>query len=155
MIDGLTNDGAIPAMERLMQFAGQRHRIIVNNIANVSTPGFRPRDVSPEAFQRQLAEAVDHRRAAAQRLEPVAGESMGGTRSELSLASTPQVEVKPDRLELHPEPAADNLLFHDGNDRNVERIMQDLVENFIAFRTAAQFLQSRFELINTAIRERI
>ena len=58
-------------------------------------------------------------------------------------------------MTLRPSPTGDNLLFHDQNDRDVERIMQDLVENFMAFRTAAQFLRSRFDLISSAIRERI
>lgn len=144
MIDGLTNASAIPTLERLMQFAGQRHRIIANNIANISTPGFRPADVSVAEFQAQLGKAVDKRRA-----------QYGTAGGELELESTSQVEVTPASMTLHPEPTGDNLLFHDGNDRNVERIMQSLVENFMAFRVAAQFLQGQFNLINMAIRERI
>ena len=56
---------------------------------------------------------------------------------------------------LHPQPVGDNILFHDGNDRSVERIMQDLVENFMTYRMAAQFLRSRLDQISTAIRERV
>ncbi len=33
--------------------------------------------------------------------------------------------------------------------------MQALAENFMTFRLAAELLRSRFDLINTAIRERI
>ena len=58
-------------------------------------------------------------------------------------------------LVLHPEAMGANVLFHDRNDRDVERIMQELVENFMTFRFAADLLKSRFDLINTAIRERI
>jgi flagellar basal-body rod protein FlgB len=143
MIDALTNSSAIPVLERAMQFAGQRHRLITNNIANLSTPGFRPQDVSVAEFQSQLASAIDARRAA------------GDSTKELPLRSTEQVEVTPDELVLHPEAAADNILFHDGNDRDVERIMQDLVENFMTFRATAQLLKNRFELLNMAIRERM
>lgn len=146
MIDGVTNGDALPALERLMQFAGQRHRIIANNVANLSTPNFRPVDVSVEAFQKQLAKAIDVRRA---------GGRTDGSRNDLPLESTSQVEVTAGGLILNPEPTGDNLLFHDGNDRNMERVMQSLVENFMTFRTAAQLLQSRFNLLNTAIRERM
>ena len=60
MIDGVTNAGAIPALERLMQFAGGRHRLIVHNIANLDTPGFQPRDVSVErSTRRRRADSVD------------------------------------------------------------------------------------------------
>ena len=144
MIHDLTNSESIPILERVMQFTGQRQRIIANNIANLSTPGFRPVDVSVEDFQAQLAHAVDDRRT----------NSNGGA-AELSIESTREVAFDEDGMTLRPSPTGDNLLFHDQNDRDVERIMQDLVENFMAFRTAAQFLRSRFDLISTAIRERI
>ena len=144
MINGLTNSEAIPVLERLMQFAGQRHRILSNNIANLSTPGFRPADVSVKDFQGQLAQAIDARNRPHH-------ESAG----DLPLRSTRQVEVLQTGLKLNPAPIGENILFHDQNDRDVERTMQGLVENFMAFRTAAQLLRSRFDLLNTAIRERM
>ena len=144
MIDGVTNADAIPVLERMVQFAGQRHRLIVNNVANLSTPGYRPVDVSVGAFQNQLGEAIDARRA-----------RFGAAGGRLDVADSRQVRFQVGRVSLHPQPAGANILFHDGNDRNVERIMQDLAENFMTFRTAAELLRSRFDLINTAIRERI
>ncbi len=127
MIDGVLNSEAIPVLERLAQFAGQRHRLIVDNIANLDTPGYRPVDLSVSDFQKQLAEAVEDRRAGR----------------------------KPGPIELQLEPKGDNILFHDGNDRDLERTMQDLAENFLTFRVANDLMRNRFDLINTAIRERI
>jgi flagellar basal-body rod protein FlgB len=127
VIDGVLNADAIPALERLAQFAGARHRLIANNIANLDTPGFRPMDLSVSDFQEQLAEVVEDRRAGR----------------------------KPGPIELQPEPKGDNILFHDGNDRDLDRTMQDLVENFLTFRVANELLRSRFESINIAIRERV
>ena len=144
MIESITNSESLPVLERVMQFTGQRQRIIANNVANLSTPGFRPSDVSVEDFQAQLGDAVKARRA-----------NSNSSEGELSIESTREVVFHDDGLTLRPSAIADNLLFHDQNDRDVERIMQDLVENFMAFRTAAQFLRSRFDLINTAIRERV
>ncbi len=144
MIDGLTNAGAIPVLQRLLEFAGQRHRVLVNNIANLDTPGFRPVDVSVRAFQDQLGEAVDARR-----------ERHGLAGGRLNLEDSPQVEFDRIGVTLHPEPIGANILFHDGNDRDLERTMQALTENFMTFRLAADLLRSRFDLINTAIRERI
>lgn len=143
MIDGLTNDTTANVLQRMLQFAGQRQQLIANNIANVDTPGFRPADVDVAAFQRQLQEAVERRRSPG-----------GSAAGELSLQSTSQVEASSDGLILHPEPSGRNILFHDGNDRNVERQMQDLVENFQTYRAAVQLLRNRFEMINAAIRER-
>jgi flagellar basal-body rod protein FlgB len=144
MIKGITNAGAIPVLERTMQFAAQRHGILANNIANLSTPGFRPADVSVANFQEHLAEAIYQRRTA-----------HGNTGGDLPLEDTADIAFERDRLTLKPEPIGDNILFHDGNDRNVERIMQGLVENFMAFRVAAQFIRREFDSLNTAIRERL
>jgi flagellar basal-body rod protein FlgB len=136
MIDGVSNAEAIPVLERLIQFTGRRHALITNNIANLSTPGFRPMDLDVHAFQSALADAVDRRRHAQ-------GDAGG--------------ELEPDAASTIPSPESlgDNILFHDANDRDLERIMQDLVENASTFRLAADLLRSRFELINTAIRERL
>ncbi|MCH8005277.1 MAG: flagellar basal body rod protein FlgB [Planctomycetes bacterium] len=136
----MTNSDAVPVLERMLQFAGARHRLIVNNIANLDTPGFRPVDVSVGAFQEQIARAIDARRAGLGRFEP---------------ADSNQVEFSPTGVRLHPVPVGANILFHDQNDRDLERSMQDLVENFLTFRLAADLLRSRFDLINTAIRERV
>jgi flagellar basal-body rod protein FlgB len=143
MIDGLTNGDSIPLLQRMLQFAGQRQRILANNIANISTPGFRSTDVSIADFQKQLREAIE---------SPLA--TTNGGHGALALRPTRQVQATPDGLVLHPEPVGDNILFHDGTDHNVERSMQDLVENFATYRAAVQLLRNRFELISAAIRER-
>lgn len=144
MIDGVTNADAIPVLERLIQFSGQRHRVISNNLANLSTPGFRPTDLPVAEFQHQLGEAIDDRR-----------ERHGGSGGALRPRDSGSIEFHEHGLSIEPQPLAENLMFHDGNDRDVERIVQDLVENFMTFRMAADFARNRFDLINDAIRERI
>jgi flagellar basal-body rod protein FlgB len=145
MIDGVTNSDSLPVLERMVQFAGQRHRLIAHNIANLDTPGFRPADVSVSGFQAQLGEAIDARRAA-----------FGNLGGPLALEASEEITFdERDSIVLHPQSAGDNILFHDRSDRDLERTMQGLVENFMSFRFAAEMLRSRFDLINTAIRERI
>jgi len=144
VIDGVTNADSIPTLERLVQFAGARHRLITNNIANLSTPNFRPVDVSVDEFRAALRDAVETKRA-----------SGGVPEGPLQVEDTSQIRFHEDGLELDPAPSGDNILFHDGNDRNLERIMQDMVENFMAFRQASELIRNRYELINTAIREHI
>ena len=56
--------------------------------------------------------------------------------------------------ELKPEILGDHIMFHDGNDRSMERLMQRLSENVYAFRAASQLIRGQFDLINSAIRER-
>jgi len=143
MIGGVTNSEGLASLERLVQFAGQRHRLIVNNIANLDTPGYRPTDVSVEDFQKQLGDAVDGRRRTGRPAGP------------LDLKDSTQVKFSTHSLDLHPTPIGENILFHDGSDRDLERTMQDLVENFLTFRLASELVRNRFDLLHAAISERV
>jgi flagellar basal-body rod protein FlgB len=142
MIEGLTNSTELPVLERMLQFTARRHELITNNIANLSTPGYRAQDVSVEEFQASLGEAIDARRS-------------HGARAGVDDSMLRGVKID-DRgtMALSPTPAGDNLLFHDRNDRSVESTMSDLVSNFMAFRTTAELIRNRFDLINSAIAER-
>ena len=144
MINGLDNAGSLPVMQRVVQFAARRHSLIADNVANVSTPGFRPVDVSVDDFEAALGDAVQARRDRDQ-----------GHFGPLHVASTPTVDFSGDSLRLSPEPLAENILFQDGNDRSLERLMQDLVENFLTYRTAVELMNNQFDMLDVAIRERI
>ncbi|RMH29029.1 MAG: hypothetical protein D6693_02510 [Planctomycetota bacterium] len=145
MIRDLVTADALPVLAASMRFAARRQPLIAHNIANASTPEFRPIDVSPRAFQAELARAVDARR-----------ETFGGVRGELEMRSTRDFAVSSDgRLSLRPSPVGEGLLFHDQNDRDLERLMQDQVENASAFRLAATLFRSQMDLLNSAISERV
>lgn len=142
MINQLTDSGSLPALERMMQFAGARHRLIAHNVANVDTPDFRPLDVDPAEFQARLADAIEAR------------EARGG-RGPLELRSGGAIAFARHGVELRPEASGDNVLFHDLNDRDVERMVQDLVENFMSFRLAADLARGQYEKLRTAISGRV
>jgi len=143
-IDEVTSAGAAPTLEMMMRFAGARQRILAHNIANFDTPDFRPADVSPAAFQAALSKAVDKRR-----------ELTGGEHGALDLKPTSEVSFSPDgSLSLTPATPSSNILFHDRNNRDLERTMQDLVENLSVYRTASELLRGRTEIMRLAITER-
>lgn len=148
MIGELSGGGAIPALEMTMRFAGARHRLIAHNIANISTPDFRPMDVSVTDFQRVLGEAIDKRRESGSGAGAAAGELMMKETRELRRAAN-------GGLELRPGTASGGVLFHDRNNRDTERMLQDLVENATVFRVASDLLKSRYQMLNTAIGERV
>lgn len=143
MIDQVTNAGAVPALEALVRFSGQRQRLIAHNIANISTPNYRQRDVSVAGFQKALGEAIEQRR----------GRS-GGMHGELRLRGTREIRQGADgSLTLTPSEGGPGVLFHDRNNRSLEHLMQSLAENAGVFRTASDLLRSQTNLIKTAIRE--
>ncbi|MEM9083185.1 MAG: hypothetical protein AAGB34_06265 [Planctomycetota bacterium] len=144
-IDGLTNADSTPTLRAAIGFAAGRQKLIAHNIANLSTPNFRPADVSVNEFRSQLRDAIDARR-----------KQWGSHRGELKLSKTRQVEQKADgSLLLSPQESGRGVLFHDRNDRDLERTMQDLAENVAFFRVASDLLKTRNDMLNAAIRERV
>ena len=144
-IQGLTDGGALPALEAMARFSAARQRLIADNVANIDTPGYKPLDADPKAFQAQVGEAIDRRRS---QVGPTgSGPLQLGARGPLKARADGQVMLDPSALN-------ENLLFHDRNDRNLERIMQDVAENLLSFRAATELMRNRFRTIDLAIRER-
>lgn len=140
MIEGMFSGGALPVLERMVQFTEARHTVLTHNIANVSTPYFKPSDLDPARFQTSLREAIKDRR------------SNGGP---LQFRDTRQIRFRDHSIETHPDFRNENILFHDRNSRDLERMMQDLVENTMTHNMAVEMLRHEFEMIRTAIRGRI
>lgn len=144
LIRDLVTADALPALEATMRFAAQRQRIISNNIANFDTPGYRAVDVSVDGFQKALGRAVDARR-----------DATSGVRGSLPWRETSELRgADPSRMTLHPTERG-GLLFHDQGARDLERTMQDLVENTATFQVAAKMYASRMRVLQSAISERV
>lgn len=143
-ISDVLNSGSIPTLELAMRFAGQRQALINHNIANLDTPDFRPVDASPAQFQRMLAKAIDDRRA-----------RNGGQFGPLDWQPTDELTRDGDgELRLNPGTPSRGVLFHDRNNRDLERLMQDNAENVAAYRVAVDMLKSRHDALRSAIAER-
>lgn len=128
-----------------MKFAAQRQRMLAHNIANMDTPDFRPLEVSVSGFRQALSRAVEKRR-----------EAGGGEQGELSLSSTKEMLVSRDgNITLRPRTGSPGVLYHDRNNRDVERLMQDVVENTLAFRASADLIRRQNDLLRTAISQRV
>lgn len=144
-IADIFNSGAMPTLEAGMQFAAQRLRLLAHNIANISTPDFRPVDLSVKDFQAVLADAVAQRR-----------EATGGEQGRLDLKKTSEIEmVAGGTLRFTPRTSSGNVLFHDRNNRDVERLMADQAETVAAYRAASDLLRGRFALLKSAISQRV
>lgn len=146
LIRDLATTGAMPTLESMLRFSGQRQRLLAHNIANIDTPGFQPRDADPLAFQATLARAVDERR-----------ERTGGVSGDLTWNETREVRRVDARggLELTPRTPGQGILHHDRNNSDLERIMQDLVENAAVYRVAADLLRSQRTQLHNAIAQRV
>ncbi|MEQ9206925.1 MAG: flagellar basal body rod protein FlgB [Phycisphaerales bacterium] len=136
----------MPAAEMLLKFAGQRQRIIAHNIANIDTPNFQAKDVDPQAFQEMLGDAIGKRR-----------KKNGGAFGALEWKESTEVQRvgRGNDFELRPTTSGGGILHHDRNDRDLERMMQDMVENATAYRVAADLLRSQRNQLQNAIAQRV
>src|SRR6187200_596580 len=57
----LFSSTTIPVLEQVVDFAQARQDVLAGNLANLDTPGYRVRDLSQSAFEKQLGEAIQRR----------------------------------------------------------------------------------------------
>lgn len=145
MIHGMFDSGAMPALERMAQFTGERNKLIAHNIANFTTPYYKPVDLDTGAFQQQLRDAIDRRRGGT---HPQRGALDLGTNGPARVGRNGQVAFTPTQ-------SNENILFHDQNNRDLERTMQDLVENALVHRASIDLIKNQFDMLETAIRGRL
>jgi flagellar basal-body rod protein FlgB len=138
------DSGAMPVLTRMIQFTQARHRVLTDNIANLSTPYYEGRDLDPVSFQEALREATDRRRKS--------GDPMT---SPLRIEDTDELKFTPGGIEAKPRQAHQGILYHDRNDRDLERVMQSLAENTMAHNVAIELLRSEYGTLSTAIRGRV
>tara|TARA_R110002096_G_scaffold435816_4_gene663281 strand:- start:89562 stop:90008 length:447 start_codon:yes stop_codon:yes gene_type:complete len=146
LIGNLESSGAMPAAEMLLKFAGQRQKIIAHNIANIDTPNFQTKDVDPQAFQEMLGDAIGKRR-----------KKNGGAFGALEWKESNEIKRigRGNDFQLNPTSSQGGILHHDRNDRDLERMMQDMVENATAYRVAADLLRSQRNQLQNAIAQRV
>jgi flagellar basal-body rod protein FlgB len=144
-INEVLSSGAIPSLEATFRFAAQRQQIINHNIANLETPNFLARDVSPAGFQSALHAAIQKRR----------GET-GGMTGELHFDPTSEIQWADDgSVRLVPRTLSDQILYHDRSNNDEVRLMQANAENAAVYRIASEVLRGRYQQIRDAIGERV
>jgi flagellar basal-body rod protein FlgB len=140
MIDSLISSPTIRMLEQTLDFTEQRHNVILEDIANVSTPGFVQKDVSVAAFQKSLQDAVARNGASNNdAYDPESNEEISFT------PGTSTVRVKPAEV-------VNNVAFHDRGARSMEYLMGQLADNATAHNTVSQLLKNRYDLTAKAIK---
>lgn len=142
LISDVTSGGAFPMLEKTLAFNEARLRMLATNIANVTTPGYRAKQLDAAAFQKALREASDARERRDGRFE---------------LAETRQFRA--DRqgfLEVTPtEEPVENLTFQDGTNASIEKQMAALAQTAMLSQMAAELLKGYYDGMAKAIRGRV
>ncbi len=137
MLPNMFSSTNIPALAEVLNFAEARHGVLVGNIANINTPGYRNRDLSVQTFQAQLKEAM----AASQRTgEPV---------SPGVLTTDPSDPMRSVRESLT------NVLYHDDTNIDMEKQVAEISKNQFMHNLALTVMNDQFQLLQTAISERV
>lgn len=135
---GLTDLPVVRAFKEKLRFHEQRQRILADNVANATTPGFRGRDVKAPDFFRMAAEVRPEGNVAPAQTSPM---HLAGTvvsnRSHLKDRTVEGYEVTPD-----------------GNGVTLEEQMMKVADNQIEFQVATSLYQRSLGLIRTAVGKR-
>jgi flagellar basal-body rod protein FlgB len=137
----ITSGGAFPMLEKTLAFTEANNRMIATNIANITTPGYRTKQLDVSAFQDALRQAAQRRA------------DRGG---EFRLPETNQIRAdRAGHLQVSPqEEPVENLLFQDRTNARIERQMALLAENAMMNQVAVELLQGYYGGIAKAIRGR-
>lgn len=130
-IERLVNQTNAPLAERVLHFAGERHKLIAENMANIDTPGYRQKDLSPSKFFAMLRERAAERRA-----------SVPGTVTYADIDAEIETPTK-------------GILFHDQNNRSMEELASEQAKNGILYTLAIEILRKQFGSMQAALKERV
>jgi flagellar basal-body rod protein FlgB len=137
MTNGLFQASTIPILEQAVNFGQARHNVLAGNIANLDTPGYKARDLSPVVFQERLKEAIEARNSPESE-----GNAFGG--------SDP---LSSDDPALHLDDAFETILRHDDGKVSLEQQVAELTKNQMQYNTALAVLTQQFHLLQAAISE--
>ena len=134
----------IPVLEQVVNFTEARHGVLAGNIANLDTPGYKTRDLSPELFQERLKEAIEtqHQPDAAVRRR----QSTYGT-SRPRQTNWPRFSKVEDSMK--------SILRHDEDDVSMEQQVNEIVKNQQQHNLAINIMAAQFRLLRAAITERV
>lgn len=137
MIGGLLNSTTVPVLEQVVNFAQTRHAVLAGNIANLDVPGYKVRDLSPDAFAVRLKTALAERdRRAAEPALVSTGPALG----------SPLADVGHE---------LEDLLYHDQSTGSLELQVMAVAKNQGQHNLALSILASQFRLLQAAISERV
>jgi len=129
-------------MKARLQMLGERQKVIAQNVANVSTPGYVPSDINQDAF--------------AATLQRMAGQGGGGGPARTAMTATQAGHMAPAHgptlpgITTHKSPDSETTL--DGNAVVVEEQMIKIAETRMDFETMVGLYQKSLGLLRLASR---
>jgi flagellar basal-body rod protein FlgB len=133
--DKILFGGSLNLAAKALNLRAQRHEMIISNIANADTPGFKAFDLMVEKSMQQQNGSGNH--LSVNRTHP----------GHLPTAKVNEPTMVPNIVRL---PEQDNLRG-DGNTVDMDREMSSLSSNQLMYRASAQIVAKDFQLLKNVI----
>lgn len=142
MLNTLFDNSSLPLLEQVVHFTQTRHGVLAGNIANLDTPGYQARDISPVEFQERLKEAVErqHRVDSTPTYQAYDGQIARPTTRTNEFAKVAK-DLK-------------SMLRHDGNNTGLEEQVTQIAKNQQQHNMAITLMNQQYRLLRLAISER-
>lgn len=121
----------VPMLEKYLELASVKHKLISGNIANISTPGYKSKDID---FHGELKKAI-------------------GQKSGLKMTATHPNHIQPGQSSNdNPKIITDDSSESNGiNNVNIDKEMAGLAQNQITYGLGARMLSLKFQGLKKAI----
>jgi flagellar basal-body rod protein FlgB len=137
MLSGILQSSTVPVLEQVVNFHQSRHTILASNVANMNTPGYRVRDLSADQFHANLREAIQ-------------------TRHEKPLQfSSGEVYDPSERAMRDVKDSLKGILYHDNSNVSIEQQIAEVSKNQAQHNLALSIMVHQFQLLQTAVSERV
>lgn len=146
MFSSIFQSSTLPVLEQVVNFTEARHGVLAGNVANIDTPGYKTRDLSPKLFEEKLKEAVKTSR------QPTSSHYMPGVGSTgfTAASNTNNVDAFKDVKE-----ATRSILYHDESDVSMETQITEIAKNQGQHNLAISIMSAQFRLLRAAVTERV
>lgn len=152
MLSSLFQSSSLPVLENVVNFTEARHGVLAGNIANLDTPGYKTRDLSPEMFQQRLREAIETKN---QPISPTSLTSLGDVADLSPTDNFEQHAIKQQVAFGKVQDSMKAILRHDGDDVSMEKQVNEMMKNQQQHNLAIGIMSAQFRLLRAAITERV
>ena len=143
MLSSLFDSSTVPVLEQVVSFTQARHGVLAGNIANIDTPGYQTRDLSPAKFQERLKEAIEYRRNAAQSPTYAINARLAGLNPATGYDGMNEVRD-----------SVKSILYHDDSNVSIEQQVAEISKNQAQHNLAISLMTAQFRLLRAAVTER-
>lgn len=143
MLSNMFDSSTVPVLEQVVNFTQARHGVLAGNIANIDTPGYKTRDLSPAQFQERLQEAIEYRRKSAQSPTYAINAALAGRTPSKGYDGMNEVRD-----------SVKSILYHDDSNVSIEQQVAEISKNQAQHNLAISLMTSQFRLLRAAITER-